>query len=371
MRIGVSARGWSVAVGGARKILEESLRRLPVLGAGHEILSYQPPGSPVAPGTTPVWVAAPHPAWWERVALPRALRADPPDVLFAPKTLLPPNLPAGVRTLSLVLDLLYFPIGGSYLHEYRWRDIAYNRLFYRDSCRRATALACISEHTRRDLQAVCPDLPPGKIHVVPLGVDPPAAEAVSAARVTEVRARHGLARPYVFYAGSLSPRKNMVRGVRAFARLAPEIPHDLVVTAGKSWRDRDAEAEVDRCGLRGRFRRLGAVPAEDLPALYAGADAFFFPSLYEGFGLPVIEAMACGCPVVAANASSVPEAAGGAAELADPLDEAALAAALRRVLADPARAAALRAAGRTRAAECSWDRTVRGWLDILERLVQS
>lgn len=371
MRIGVSARGMDWSVGGARRILDEALRRLPVLGAGHEILSYQPPGAPVAPGTTPVRVAAPHPVWWERVALPRALRADSPDVLFAPKTLLPPGLPPGVKTLSLVLDLLYFPIGGRYLHEYRWRDIAYNRLFYRDSCRRATALACISEHTRRDLRTVCPDLPPGKIHVVPLGVDVPAAETVSAARVAEVRARHGLVRPYVFYAGSLSPRKNMARGVCAFANLAPEFPHDLVVTAGKSWRDGEVEAEVDRCGVRDRFRRLGAVPAEDLPALYAGADVFFFPSLYEGFGLPVLEAMACGCPVVAANASAIPEAAGGAAELADPLDEAALAAALRRVLADPGWAAELRAAGRARAAECSWDRTVQGWLDILEGLVPS
>ena len=365
MRIGVSARGLSVPIGGARKVLDEVLRRLPVLGAGHGILAYQPPRTPVAPWVAPVWVEAPHPVWWERVALPHAIRSAPPDVLFAPKTLLPPGLPPGVRTLSLVLDLLYFPLRGDYLHEYQWRDIAYNRLFFRASCRRATAVACISEHTRRDLLSVCP-LPPAKVHVVPLGVEMPAPETVSPDRVAEVRARHGLTRPYVFHAGSLSPRKNMVRGVRAWARVAGEIPHDLVVTAGKSWRDQDVEQAVDRCGLRGRFRRLGAVPEADMPALYAGAAAFFFPSLYEGFGLPVLEAMACGCPVVASGASAIPEVAGSAACLVDPRDETAMAAALFRVLTDRTVAAALREAGRKRAALCSWDRTVRGWLDLME-----
>lgn len=369
MRIGISARGWSVAIGGSRNILEVALGRLPALGRAHEIISYQPPGSPVSPGTTPVWVEAPHPIWWERVALPRAIRAAPPDVLFVPKTMLPPRLPTKTKTLGLVLDLLYFPIRGNYIHEYQWQDIAYNRIFYKDSCRRATALACISECTRRDLMAVCPDLPADKIHVVPLGVERFSPGAVSASRVAEVRDRYGLDRPYIFYAGSLSPRKNMARGIRAFARLADKIPHDLVVTAGKSWRDREVEAEVDRCRLRGRFRRLGAVPQGDMPALYAGADVFFFPSLYEGFGLPVLEAMAVGCPVVASNSSSIPEAAGDAAWLVDPLDESAMAGALLAVLTDPRRADELRAAGRRRAEECTWDRTVRGWLDIMEGMV--
>ncbi len=366
MRIGISARGLTVGIGGARRILDEALGRLPAMAAGHEVISYQPPGMPAAPGTRAVRVGAPHAVWWEHVALPRALRADPPDVLFAPKTLLPPRLPAGVKTLGLVLDLLYFRVGGRYLHEYRRRDIAYNRLFYRASCRRATALACISEHTRRDLLAVCPGLDPEKVHVVPLGVDIPPPEATAPDRVAAVRAKYGLERPYVFYAGSLSPRKNMVRGVRAWAQMAERFPHDLVVTAGKSWRDAAVEREVDRCGLRHRFRRLGAVAADEMPALYAGADVFFFPSLYEGFGLPVLEAMACGCPVVASNATAIPEAAGEAAVPADPTNTKALADALIRVAGDRALADDCRAAGRERARAFPWDRTVRGWLDLME-----
>lgn len=200
------------------------------------------------------------------------------------------------------------------------------------------------------------------------GGERPKAEAVAAERVAAVRARYQLGSPYVFYAGSLSPRKNMVRGVRAFARLAKDFPHDLVVTAGKSWRDREVEDEVDRCGLRGRFRRLGAVAEEDLPALYAGADVFFFPSLYEGFGLPVLEAMACGCPVVAANTSSIPEAADGAALLVDPCDVEAMADALGRMLMENKLAAKHRELGYRRAAACSWDRTVRALLNVMEQV---
>lgn len=365
MQFGISARGLAVSVGGAQRLLDEILRWMPSLATGHDVLSYQESGQPVAPGTTPVWVSAPHPVWWEQFALPRAVRRQPPRVLLAPKTLLPIGLPASVKTVSIVLDLLYFPVRGNYLHEYKWRDIAYNRLFYRSSCRRADRVVCISDHTRRDLLSVCP-LPPEKVRVVPLGVSLPPAVLISPERITDVRARHGLHRPYIFYAGSLSPRKNMVRGVQAWAGIADRIPHDLVVTAGKSWRDQAVEDEVDRVGLRARFLRIGAVPDQDMPALYAGADVFFFPSLYEGFGLPVLEAMACGCPVVASRSTSIPEVAGSAALLADPWSVPDLGRALLRVLQEPSVAGDLREAGVRQAAAFPWERTVKALVEIME-----
>lgn len=367
MRIGVSARGLAIRVGGVRRMIDEVLRRLPVIGTGHTFLSYQPRGTPVTPGIEPVWVDAPHAAWWEQVSLPRALRRTRPDVLFAPKTMLPMFLPGGVRSVVMVHDLLYFPVRGRYLHEYRWHDIAYNRLFYRASCRRADAVVCNSEHTRRDLLDVCP-MPSEKTSVAYLGVTRPRPEQVDERAVGACRARYGVTAPYVLYPGSLSPRKNMVRGVRAWAEIAVTMPHDLVVTAGKSWRDGEVEAEVDRLGMRARFRRLGMVSDDDMPALYAGADALFFPSLYEGFGLPVLEAMACGCPVVTANATSLPEAAGDAARLVDPENEADMVSGLRHVLTDPAYAETLRAKGRERAARFTWERTARTMLDVMERV---
>ncbi|MDR0994230.1 MAG: glycosyltransferase family 4 protein [Verrucomicrobiota bacterium] len=368
MRIGVLARGLSVPIGGARNLLDEVLRWLPRLGHGHEVVSYQPSGTPVFPGVTPVWVDAFHPVTWEWYAAGKAIRRSPPDVLLAPKTLLPHGLPSGIKTVSMVLDLLYFPIRRTYLHEYKWQDVAYNRLFYRSSCRKADQLICISEQTRTDLLEVCP-VPAAKTRVVPLGVTLPLDTLLAPERVEAVRQKYGLPPHYIFYAGSLSPRKNMVRGVGAWAKLAARLPQDLVVTAGKSWRDADVEQAVDRADLRPRFHRLGSVPADDLPALYAGADALFFPSLYEGFGLPVLEAMACGCPVVASNAGAIPEATGDAACLVDPFSEDEMAEGLRRVLTQSTVAEDLRQQGRARARQFSWEKTVAGILDVLEEAV--
>jgi glycosyltransferase involved in cell wall biosynthesis len=369
MKIGISARGLSTPIGGARRVLDNVLELLPRIAVDHEIVAYQPPGTPVTDGVTPVWVKAPHAVLWEWVALPLALRRNPPDVLIAPKTLLPPFVPDGVKSLAVVLDLLYFPIRGNYPHEYRWRDLAYNRLCYLSSCRRATGLACISEHTRKDLLAVCPQVDPANVHVVPLGVDLPDPDDIAETTVTMVKKRYGLDKPYIFYAGTLSPRKNMVRGVQAFARIADRIPHDLVVTAGKSWRDHAVEQEVDRCGLRQRFRRLGAVASKDMPALYAGADVFFFPSLYEGFGLPILEAMACGCPVVASSATSIPEVAGSAACLVGPFDIERMSESLLKIINDKSFADILRDSGLARAAQFSWSNSVKMLVDIAEALV--
>jgi glycosyltransferase involved in cell wall biosynthesis len=365
MRIGISARGLSTAIGGTRRVLDEILNGLPTLEHRHDVISYQESGTPVSPGVDPVWVDAPHPVLWEHMALPRALDKTRPDVLLAPKTLLPGRVPSSIKTVSIVYDLLYFPIRGNYIHEYKWQDILYNRLFYRSSCRRASSLVCISECTRRDLLDVCP-MPPDKVSVVHLGVSAPPADAISRETVDRVKHTHRLDAPYIFYAGSLSPRKNMVRGVQAWARIADRVPHHLVVTAGKSWRDDDVERAVAECGLLQRFHRLGVIPQGDMPTLYAGADLFFFPSLYEGFGLPVLEAMACGCPVVSSNASSLPEAAGDAARYVDPESVEGMAQGLLDVLSDASRAERLKAAGFRRVSTMTWQRFLTGVLAVIE-----
>lgn len=371
MRIGILSRGLSIPVGGARRVLDHILRELPRLAPEHDIISFQPPGTPVAPGTVPVWVPSPHPLWWEWVSAGRVVAKAKPDVLLAPKTLLPFGIPASVKTVSLVHDLLYFPIQGHYLNEYRRRDIVYNRLFYKKSVRRADRLICISRQTQQDVVEVC-GVPESKTRVVLHGVEVPQASAMDEAQQKRVREKYGLAAPYIFYSGSLSPRKNMLRGVRAWEKLAAAgLPHDLVVTAGKSWHDGDVAAAVAASPFSSRFHRLGAVPDEDLPALYAAADVYFFPSLYEGFGLPVLEAMACGCPVVASAGGAVGEAAGDAAWGVNPLSEDDMAAGLEKVLTDAVLADELRRKGHQRAAQFSWNSSMSAMLDVLLETAQS
>lgn len=219
-----------------------------------------------------------------------------------------------------------------------------------------------------DLLDICPDLDKERIHVTPLGVDLPEPEQICDARREAVRQAYGLERPYIFYPGTLTPRKNMVRGVRAWAA-AKRIAHvDLVVTAGKSWRDDDVEQAVDDLGVRSRFKRLGEVDEADLPALYACAEALFFPSLYEGFGLPILEAMACGCPVVASKATCLHEVVDTAGLLVDPLDEQAMAAALERVLTEKELAERLRETGQARAASLPWEACIRDIYSIVKEL---
>lgn len=187
--------------------------------------------------------------------------------------------------------------------------------------------------------------------------------AASAEAVAGARARHALRDPYVLCVGTLEPRKNLLRLVEAFARVARRRSRlHLVLAGARGWLDTPVLEAVERSAFRERIRLLGRVADDDLPGLYAGAAAAAYVSLYEGFGLPVLEALAAGVPTVASNAASVPEAAGEAAVLVDPHDPAAIAAGLERVLDDAALGERLRAAGPAHARGFTWLETARATL---------
>lgn len=225
--------------------------------------------------------------------------------------------------------------------------------------RRARALACISEATRRDLVARVPSAAARSI-VVPLA----ASELFHAAPGTPPPATR---RPYVLAAGTLEPRKNIERLLDAWAALDPALrdSHELVLVGPTGWQ---ADAILARAGAGHHVRVTGFVSDAELAELYRGCAAFCYPSLYEGFGLPVLEAMRAGAPVITSNASSLPEVAGDAALLVDPLSVAAIAAALGALLGDPALRARLAEAGRARAACFSWDRTATELRAVLRRI---
>jgi glycosyltransferase involved in cell wall biosynthesis len=183
--------------------------------------------------------------------------------------------------------------------------------------------------------------------------------------------RHHIEFPYILYVGSIEPRKNLPRLLVAYAHLRRRgsTRWRLVVAGPRKWKSGPVYDAVARLELAEHVHFAGFVPEADLPALYNGADLFAFPSLYEGFGLPVLEAMACGTPVVTANTSSLPEVAGAAALLVDPSDVEEIAGALRRVLEDPALARDLRERGLARAAQFSWERTARATVAVYEKVL--
>ena len=208
---------------------------------------------------------------------------------------------------------------------------------------------------------------PERVTVVPLAADR-RFRPVNPATVASVLQAHGVAQPYILYVGALESRKNLPRLLEAYALLrAWSEQWRLVIVGARKWKSSPIFETVARLGLEPFVTFTGYVADDDLPALYAGAGLFAFPSLYEGFGLPVLEAMACGTPVVTSNSSSLPEVAGDAALLVDPYDVEAIAGAMRQVLEDPALARDLREWGLARAAEFSWERTARETVAVYEQ----
>ena len=232
----------------------------------------------------------------------------------------------------------------------------------------AARLMADSEQTKRDIVEMY-GVDPGRIRVVPLAADPGLAPVEDPAELARVRAAYGLGagEPYFLYVGGIDQRKDLPTLLKSLAALKQRgLAHTLAL-AGRIEGDEQFPllmARAEELGLGPAVRLLGYVPDSDLPALFAGAAAFVFPSLYEGFGLPPLEAMACGAPVVAVDASSVPEVVGSAGLLVAPGDAAGLAQAMEAVLTLPELAAKLRADGLERAAGFNWRRTAEMTLEV-------
>jgi len=255
-----------------------------------------------------------------------------------------------IPTVLTVHDLIFRHLPQHHKFLNRW----YLNLTMPLYCRRATHIIAISECTRRDLTAAY-GIVPEKVTVIREAADPrfhlQPPEAVAAAR-----ARYGLPDRYLLFVGTIEPRKNLHRLLAAFETIHAEgLSDGLVIVGKRGWLCGDFFARLEKSPARDAVLFPGYVPDEDLPAVYAGAQGLVFPSLYEGFGLPVLEAMACGTPVVTSNASSIPEVAGDAALYFDPADVEAMVEAVRRLLCDAQLQRSMRTRGLTRAADFSWE----------------
>ncbi len=248
----------------------------------------------------------------------------------------------------------------------------WNRLYLsfitRASVRRAAAVIAVSESTRQDVRQLC-GVAAEKITVVPNGV---AAEFCPAddAPVADFRQRKGLPDRFILFLGTLEPRKNLLRLVEAYARLPQRAAVRLVIAGGKGWFYEQLFRRVAELGLAEQVLFPGFLPAAELPWWYRAAELFVYPSRFEGFGMPVLEALACGTPTITTTASSLPEVAGDAALLVDPDDTEALIAAMGRVLDNAALAAQLREAGLHRASQLPWSRVAASTLEVYRTVLR-
>ncbi len=304
---------------------------------------------------------------WQRVRLPLPVElfTGRVDVFHSPDFTLPPVWRA--RTVVTIHDLSFIRHPECFskpLLEYLLASVP-------RAVRRADFLLADSASTRQDLIELL-GAAPERVAVVYPGVEAHFGPAEDAARLEACLARYAVRRPYILGVGTLQPRKNFARLIRAYHLLRQRhgIPHRLVIAGAKGWLFEEIEETIRTLRLEEWVQITGFIPDEDLPALYQGADVFAFPSLYEGFGIPVLEALACGTPVVASNTSSLPEAAGEAALLVDPEDVEALAEALWRLLVDSPLRNALRARGFEQVKRFSWAGSAQKVRSIYRHLVE-
>lgn len=315
--------------------------------------------------------AMPFPRLWTHLRLSREMVQNPPDVLFVPAHVL--SLLHPRRSVVTIHDLgyLYYP------QAHTRNSRLYLDYSTRFSAKQARHIIAVSYATRQDLIRHY-GIEPDKISVVYHGYDQEHFRPVEdLAHIAVVRQKYQIEPgPYLLFVGTVQPRKNLSRLLEAFAQIShdaafkheyPDYNNLQLVIGGKlGWLSEPITQRIEEFGLTKQVKLVGYVADKDLPALLSGAAAFVMPSLYEGFGLPILEAMACGTPIICSNAGSLPEIAGDAALLHHPLDTDALAWNLRLLLASPSLRAQLRIKGLARAQTFSWERCTRETLAILE-----
>ena len=372
MRIGIDAQLLGGCESGVEVCIRNLIRGLALADAENEYVIYTQRGIPPLDVGENSRVTIRHTRWpnrfrparilWQQAALPHILSRDGIDLLHAPGYVMPRICPCPALVTVYDVIAIKFPELCK-----RTNALHYGLMLPR-TLRRAARILAASERTRDDLVALL-DADPERIEVVYPGVDEAFQPVEDPERLAEVRTRLGLPERFILFVGNIEPKKNLPTLIRAFALLKRHrrIPHRLVIAGKKGWKCGDVFRAVRDEGLESEVIFPGYVPLENLPALYSMAELFAFPSLYEGFGLPPLEAMACGTPVVASNAGALPEVLGDAALQVDPLDVDALQKVIHKILTNQFLRRHLSEAGRKRAARFTWAENARKTIAAYER----
>lgn len=293
-------------------------------------------------------LSAPNKLLWDQVAVPRAARRYGFDLIFNPKLSVP--LLGGTRSVFVLHGAEQFAVAP----VFKWHDRIYVRLTMPLFCRKAAAIISTTYQGRDEIARYL-KVDRRKIHPIYESYNE-LCRPMSAAETEPVRRRYDLPERFALFVGGLSPLKNFGNTLRAYRLLRQEFDHKLVVVGFLRWKFQKDLELINELGLRDEIRFTGFVPDEDIPAFYNLADLLVFPSLYEGFGIPALEAMACGCPVVTTRTGCTPEVAGDAAILVDPYSPANIFDGMRQILLDNELRGRLRRRGFERVKHFSWEK---------------
>jgi glycosyltransferase involved in cell wall biosynthesis len=365
MRIALEV-GWSDKPGGARRVAFSAANAMVALRPDYDYALYcSSPQDSLDRRIRQHILARPAPVppiLWDQlifpeIAVPARLRRDHPDIVLHTN-----NLTPAFRyrpRVVIIHDMTPFLIP----ETYHYAHARYQQGYFRRAARTCERIITVSENSRQDICRIL-KVSQRQVVVAPLASDLASTPLPS----VDLADTLALSQPFILYVGAIHPRKNVGRLIAAFARLKREsaLPHLLVIAGARRWQPDDPAAARAVAEVAPHLRFTGPVSEDLLVTLYRQCAVFVYPSLYEGFGLPVLEAMSLGAPVVTSNRSSLPEVAADAAVLVDPYDIASIADGMREVLTDPNRAADLRSRGYARAACFSWSHHARIVLDTLE-----
>lgn len=304
----------------------------------------------------------PAPRFWTQIRLLSEVMINPPDVLFIPAHTLPLIRRARVKTVVTIHDL-----GSEFLPEHhQFPQKLYLNWSTKFAVKHADALIAVSESTKIDLVKKL-SCDPKKIEVIYEGIDKGFFYPRPLEEQNKARSHFGLTKPYLLFVGTVQPRKNLEFLIEAFAETKQD-KLDLLIAGKPGWLYEEIYNAPKRLGVEGKVKFLGYVDLQLLPSLYSGATALVFPSLYEGFGLPLLEALACGCPVIAANSSSIPEVVGEAGLLFKPNDKKDLVKKIKLLIKDNKLSSALVKKGQVQLKKFDWEVTARQTIKLFEKV---
>ena len=360
MKIGIYARGLS-GIGGVKQYIDAMCRSMiEHVSDDDELHIFHPLNTPyfctAKTNVHEIRLASKNLFVCDLIEAPKAINARHLDVVWFTKYVVPFGIKA--KTATTIHDLGYYlPDLGAYALS----DTLYMRIMIRGSVRRADRIIAVSAYTKQHIVDRL-NVSAERISVVHEAADAQYQTDVNEADIVRWRKTRGLPEKFILFTGGISPRKNLIRLIQAFEKARPHIPHALVLTGGKGWRNKDILKAID---TNDAVVKLGFIPDDEMPLLYRAADLFVYPSLFEGFGLPILEAQACGTPVISSANSSITEVAGNAVRSIDPLNVDNMAAAIVETLNTPRRYRELVENGYQNIKRFSWDKAATEMLALL------
>lgn len=367
MRIGIMLRHYDQHGGGVRVYTRELLRAMIDAGSGHEfVFLYKNPTLPGLykndPAVTEVALNANNIIWWDQVEVPKAVRRYGIDVLHNPKYSIPLSVRCPTAWVCHGLDWYVMPQASRFIDR-----MSHSFLVPRYAGK-ADAIVAVSEITRQHVHEYL-KVPMDRVHTVYSGVVDGFRAPAPPHALRALEEKYRLPTKFFLYSGAIYPPKNFSRLVRAYAEVGPKLGIPLVIAGGENRFLSEHELKLpEQLGLRDWVKWLGWVDPSMLPALYQRACALLLPSLFESYGLPIVEAMASGTPVLTSNCYGTKEIAGDAALLVDPLSVESIAQGMRRIATDDLLRHSLIAKGRERVRDITWQSCGRKTLDVLEQI---